>query len=101
MAKEVMRRLELHYQEHQQLSTLTQESQDWLERTRDKVTECSAPHATLSEVTARLHAVKAIHQSLEQGQNKLRYALELKEKVSVIRNNSLLYWSSSRLLRIG
>ncbi|KAK3930234.1 Nesprin-1 [Frankliniella fusca] len=81
LAKETMRRLEVQYQEHQQLSTLTQECQDWLERTRDKVTECGVPHATLAEVNARLQAVKAIRQSLEQGQNKLRYALELKEKV--------------------
>lgn len=81
LAKETMRRLEVHYQEHQQLSALTQECQDWLERTRDKVTECGAPHATLAEVNARLHAVKAIRPSLEQGQNKMRYALELKEKV--------------------
>lgn len=81
LAKETMRRLEVQYQEHQQLSTLTQECQDWLERTRDKVVECGAPHATLAEVNARLQAVKAIRQSLEQGHNKLRYALELKEKV--------------------
>ncbi|XP_052120036.1 muscle-specific protein 300 kDa isoform X1 [Frankliniella occidentalis] len=81
LAKETMRRLEVQYQEHQQLSTLTQECQDWLERTRDKVAECGVPHATLTEVNARLQAVKAIRQSLEQGQNKLRYALELKEKV--------------------
>lgn len=38
LAKEMMRRLELHYQEHQQHSTLYQECQDWVDRTRDKVT---------------------------------------------------------------
>lgn len=37
LAKEVMRRLELHYQEHQQHNSLYQECSDWLERTRDKV----------------------------------------------------------------
>jgi len=37
LAKEVMRRLELHYQEHQQHNSLYQECLDWLERTRDKV----------------------------------------------------------------
>lgn len=37
LAKEVMRRLELHYQEHQQHNSLYQECMDWFERTRDKV----------------------------------------------------------------
>lgn len=37
LAKEVMRRLELHYQEHQQHWALYQECQDWVDRTRDKV----------------------------------------------------------------
>lgn len=36
---------------------------------------------SLIEVTARLGIVKGLQQALEQGQNRLRYALELKEKV--------------------
>lgn len=36
---------------------------------------------TLVEVNNKLHSCKIIRQSLEQGQNKLRYVLELKEKV--------------------
>ncbi|CAB0000297.1 unnamed protein product, partial [Nesidiocoris tenuis] len=36
---------------------------------------------TLAEVSARLGVVKGLQQALEQGQNRLRYALELKEKV--------------------
>ncbi|XP_071567068.1 muscle-specific protein 300 kDa isoform X8 [Temnothorax nylanderi] len=81
LAKEIMRRLELHYQEHQQHNTLYQECQDWIERTRDKLSECKDTPSTLTEVNNKLHTCKAIRQTLEQGQNKLRYALELKEKV--------------------
>lgn len=43
--------------------------------------ECKDIPSTLTEVNNKLHTCKAIRQSLEQGQNKLRYALELKEKV--------------------
>ncbi|XP_044734627.1 nesprin-1 [Chrysoperla carnea] len=81
MAKEIMRRLELHYQEHQQHYTLYQECQDWLDRTRDKLNECQEIPNTLTEVNNKLQTVIGIRHSLEQGQNKLRYALELKEKV--------------------
>nr|CAD7605236.1 unnamed protein product [Timema genevievae] len=81
LAKEIMRRLELHYQEHQQHNTLYQECQDWVDRTRDKLNECHDIPNTLPEVNNKLQTVKTIRQSLEQGQNKLRYALELKEKV--------------------
>lgn len=81
MAKEVMRRLELHYQEHQQHSALCQECQDWLDRTRDKLNTCMEVPNTLSEVNNKLQAIKNIRTSLEQGQNKLRYITELKERV--------------------
>ncbi|KAF4529959.1 hypothetical protein B566_EDAN017788, partial [Ephemera danica] len=81
LAKEVMRRLELHYQEHQQHYTLYQELEDWVDRTKEKVRECEQVPSTLNEVNNKLQTVKGIRQSLEQGQNKLRYALELKEKV--------------------
>ncbi|KAK6636175.1 hypothetical protein RUM43_009828 [Polyplax serrata] len=81
LAKEVMRRLELHYQEHQQHSTLYQECQDWAERTRDKLNECAKPVNSLNDAQSKLQSVKALRQSLETGQNKLRYTLELKEKV--------------------
>lgn len=76
-----MRRLELHYQEHQQHNTLYQECQDWAERTRDKLNECAKPVSSLSDAQSKLQTVKALRQSLETGQNKLRYTLELKEKV--------------------
>lgn len=81
LAKEIMRRLELHYQEHQQHYTLYQECQDWLDRPRDKLNECQEIPNTLAEVNNKLQVVIGIRHSLEQGQNKLRYALELKERV--------------------
>lgn len=37
MAKETMRKLELHYQEHQQLNSLHQECLDFVARTKEKV----------------------------------------------------------------
>lgn len=76
-----MRRLELHYQEHQQHNSLYQECQEWAERTREKLNECGKPVSTLADAQSKLQTVKALRQSLETGQNKLRYTLELKEKV--------------------
>lgn len=81
LAKEIMRRLELHYQEHQQHNALYQECVDWVERTKEKLNESSEIPSTLQEVNAKLQVVKGIRTSLEQGQNKLRYILELKERV--------------------
>ncbi|KAJ8930094.1 hypothetical protein NQ314_017138, partial [Rhamnusium bicolor] len=81
LAKEVMRRLELHYQEHQQHSTLYQECQDWIDRTRDKLNSCLEIPNSLVEINNKLQVVKNIRTSLEQGQNKLRYIHELKERV--------------------
>lgn len=37
----------------------------------------------MQEVNNKLNTVKLLRQSLEQGQNKLRYLLELKEKVTM------------------
>lgn len=81
LAKEIMRRLELHYQEHQQHHTLYEECQYWVEKTREKLKDCAEIPSTLNEVQIKLNTVKGIRQGFETGQNKLRYALELKEKV--------------------
>ncbi|CAG4999353.1 unnamed protein product, partial [Parnassius apollo] len=83
LAKEVMKRLELHYQEHQQHNALYGECQDWLDRTREKLNQCADIPNNLQEVNNKLNTVKLLRQSLEQGQNKLRYLLELKEKVTM------------------
>ncbi|XP_037820489.1 nesprin-1-like, partial [Lucilia sericata] len=81
LAKEVMRRLEMHYQEHQQHHTLYEECQSWIEQTREKLQQCEIIPGTLNEVQIKLNTVKNLRQGFESGQNKLRYLLELKEKV--------------------
>ena len=81
LAKEVMRRLEMHYQEHQQHHTLYEECQSWIEQTREKLQQCEIIPGTLNEVQIRLNTVKNLRQGFESGQNKLRYLLELNEKV--------------------
>lgn len=68
-------------QEHQQHNALYGECQDWLDRTREKLNQCADIPNNLQEVNNKLNTVKLLRQSLEQGQNKLRYLLELKEKV--------------------
>ncbi|CAH2241590.1 jg3925 [Pararge aegeria aegeria] len=67
--------------EHQQHNALYGECQDWLDRTREKLNQCAEIPNTLQEVNSKINTVKLLRQSLEQGQNKLRYLLELKEKV--------------------
>lgn len=81
LAKEIMRRLELYYQEHQQHTALCQECQDWIDRTRDKLHLCTEIPGSLTEINSKLQMVKNIRASLEQGHNKLRYIQELKERV--------------------
>ncbi|EDW28702.1 GL18807 [Drosophila persimilis] len=81
LAKEVMRRLEMHYQEHQQHHSLYEECQSWIENTREKLADCEHIPSTLNEVQIKLNTVKNLRQGFETGQNKLRYLLELKEKV--------------------
>ncbi|KAL5279677.1 hypothetical protein ACFFRR_003964 [Megaselia abdita] len=81
LAKEVMRRLEMHYQEHQQHYSLYEECQSWIDKTRERLADCENIPNTLSEVQIKLNTVKNLRQGFEHGQNKLRYLLELKEKV--------------------
>ena len=81
LAKEVMRRLEVQFQEHQQHTALYHECQDWIEKTREKVTQSTVLKDNLSELKGRLHQIKAVRDSLEQGHHKLRYVGELKERV--------------------
>lgn len=81
LAKEIMRRLELHYQEHQQHHALYEECQCWIEKTREKLNDLQEIPSSMTEVQIKLNTVKSLRQGFEQGQNKLRYVLELKEKV--------------------
>lgn len=81
LAKEIMRRLELHYQEHSMHHQMYEECQYYIEKTREKLSDCQAVPSSMSEVQIKLNTVKSLRQGFEQGQNKLRYVLELKEKV--------------------
>lgn len=81
LAKEIMRRLELFYQEHHQHHQMYEECQHFIEKTREKLADCQDIPNSLTEIKIKLNTVKGIRQGIEQGQNKLRYVLELKEKV--------------------
>lgn len=81
LAKEIMRRLELFYQEHHQHHQLYEECQYWIEKTREKLNDCQEIPSSQTEIQIRLNTVKSLRQGFEQGQNKLRYVSELKEKV--------------------
>lgn len=81
LAKEVMRRLEMHFQEHQQHNQLYAECNDWIEKTRKKLDDCDTDTTSNTELQDNLATVKSIKNSLELGQHKLRYVLELKERV--------------------
>ena len=83
LAKEIMRRLEMHFQEHQQHNQLYAECHDWIENTREKLEECDTDTIQTSELQENLATVKSIKNSLELGQHKLRYVMELKERVII------------------
>jgi nesprin-1 len=84
ISKEIMKRLEVQYQEHQQHNALMQELCDeWLEKVQEKLNLCYDVPLSISELQLKINTLKNIRQTLEQGQNKFRYALELKEKVIV------------------
>ena len=81
LAKEVMRRLEMHFQEHHQHNQLYSECNEWIENTRRKLTDCYGEASSMEKLGKQVTAVKAIKNTLEHGQHKLRYVLELKERV--------------------
>lgn len=81
LSKEVMRRLEQHYQEHHMQQSLLSELRNWLEATNEKLTSCDKPDKSIAEIKARIETTKTLKNNLEHEQNKLRYLLELKEKV--------------------
>ena len=81
---------QVHFQEHQQHNALFQECQEWIDRTREKVYEgrsisdVTQKTDNLSELRGRLHQIKSIRESMEQGHHKLRYVQELKEVFSFL-----------------
>ena len=82
LAKEVVRRLELHFQEHHQHETLSKEFKVWISSTRDTLDKYRSAENTHSDLEEKLSGVKTVRTMMEQGQNKLRYLQDLKERVT-------------------
>ena len=76
-----MRRLEVHFQEHHQHNALCQEFQTWINQAREQLTTFKIAENTHEDLEDKLNSVKVIRTSMEQGQNKLRYVQDLKERV--------------------
>ncbi len=81
LSKDVMRRLEMFFQEHHQHNALLQDCQAFVDTTREKLNNCKHAENTHEAINRKLQELREIRQSLENGQNKLRYVLELKERV--------------------
>ena len=88
LAKDVIRRLEIYFQEHYQHHSLIQDCQLFIDKTRHDLKSCHDFKSTPESVSDKLRSVRDICQSLETGQNKLRYAMELKERVILNTNKS-------------
>ena len=83
LAKEVVRRLEIQYQEHNQQDALANDFKTWINKTRETLNTLKNAKNTHSELEEKLNGVKEIRTSMEQGQNKLRYLQDLKERVII------------------
>ncbi len=81
LSKDVMRRLEMFFQEHHQHNALLQDCQSFVDATREKLNACKHADNTHEAISSKLQELKDVRQSMEGGQNKLRYVLELKERV--------------------
>lgn len=81
LAKDVIRRLEIYFQEHHQHNSLIQDCRAFIDKTRNDLKHCHDFKNSHESVSDKLKCVRDICQSLEAGQNKLRYAMELKERV--------------------
>merc|ERR1712013_832023 len=81
LAKEVVRRLELHFQEHHQHTALCKEFKTWIGQTRESLEKYKKAENTHEDLEEKLNGVKSVRTMMEQGQNKLRYLQDLKERV--------------------
>ncbi|QQP31635.1 Nesprin1like [Caligus rogercresseyi] len=82
LAKEVMRRLERYFQEHHQHNAMFQDCQNFIDATRKKIREAREVKNSHEDLSEKLELINGIRSGLDQGQNKLRYVLELKDKVT-------------------
>lgn len=80
-SKEVMHQLEQHFQEHQQQQCMYSECIELIDVSRERLNDCSRPSSSIDEINAKLSSLKALSNSMEQAQNKIRYTMELTDKV--------------------
>ncbi|GFY40262.1 nesprin-1 [Trichonephila inaurata madagascariensis] len=80
-SKEVMHQLEHHFQEHQQQQCMFSECIELIDVSRERLNDCNRPSSSIDEINAKLSSLKALSNSMEQAQNKIRYTMELTEKV--------------------
>ena len=81
LAKEVVRRLELHFQEHHQHEALSKEFKVWTVATKETLNKYRSAENTHADLEEKLAGVKTVRTMMEQGQNKLRYLQDLNERV--------------------
>lgn len=80
-SKEVMHQLEQHFQEHQQQQCMYSECLELIDVSRERLNDCCRPSSSIDEINAKLSSLKALSNSMEQAQNKIRYTMELTDKV--------------------
>ncbi|XP_067130355.1 LOW QUALITY PROTEIN: muscle-specific protein 300 kDa-like [Centruroides vittatus] len=80
VAKETMHRLEQHFQEHQQQQCMLGECVKIIESSRERLNECKLSE-DIDDLNAKLNTIKTLAGNMEQVQNKVRYTLELTDKV--------------------
>ena len=81
MAKDVMRRLEMQYQEHYQHATVYQDCVNFLEVCKQKLEECRECENTHDALSKHIKAVNDTMHVLDQSQMKIHYLQELKDRV--------------------
>merc|ERR1712083_355472 len=64
-----------------QHAALCQEFQTWIDQTREQLNKHKIAENTHEDLEKKLADVRAVRTSMEQGQNKLRYVQDLKERV--------------------
>ncbi|XP_013784499.1 nesprin-1-like, partial [Limulus polyphemus] len=88
LSKEVMHKLEQHFQEHQQQQCMLTECVEFIDVARERLKDCCRTSHSVDELNAKLNSLKSLASNMEQGQNKVRYVLELTEKVIVNTDSS-------------
>jgi nesprin-1 len=82
LAKEAVRRLEVHFQEHHQFNILCNDFTSYVNNIRTLIAEKKCAQNTHSDLSEKLSSLKDVRTSLEQGHNKLRVIQDLKERTA-------------------